>query len=88
MRQGQLLKCVLFNSFVTGFKSQSSHSYKPIANSRQNSNLNRVSAKRNGTLSNKMSSHGMGSRSVSSGTLNQAVCLLWNLIKFEHFSIL
>lgn len=56
-----------------GFKSQSSHSYKPIASSRQNINSSRVAAKRNSTLSNKMSTNGMGTRSVSSGTLNQAV---------------
>lgn len=64
----------------TGFKSQSSHSYKPIANSRQNINSNRVSAKRNNTVSNKLSSHGMGTRSVSSGTLNQPV-----RISFIHY---
>lgn len=70
-------------SFV-GFKSQSSHSYKPIASSRQNTNSNRVAAKRNSTLSNKMSSHGMGTRSVSSGTLNQAVsCSLGQLTQFQ-----
>ncbi|XP_055295668.1 mitogen-activated protein kinase-binding protein 1 isoform X6 [Sitodiplosis mosellana] len=55
-----------------GFKSQSSHSYKPIASSRQNTNSNRVAAKRNSTLSSKMSTNGMGTRSVSSGTLNHA----------------
>ncbi|XP_031618833.1 uncharacterized protein LOC116337970 isoform X3 [Contarinia nasturtii] len=58
-------------SMGKGFKSQSSHSYKPIASSRQTTNINRVAAKRSST--NKMSSsHGMGTRSVSSGTLNQA----------------
>lgn len=62
-----------FSEQFLGFKSQSSHSYKPIASSRQNINSSRVAAKRNSTLSNKMSTHGMGTRSASSGTLNQAV---------------
>lgn len=64
-----------FAIHFVGFKSQSSHSYKPIASSRQNLNSSRTAAKRNSTLSSKMSSHGMGTRSVSSGTLNQAVSL-------------
>lgn len=56
-----------------GFKSQSSNTYKPIASSRQNTNSSRVAAKRNSNLTNKISSNGMGTRSVSSGTLNHAV---------------
>lgn len=73
--------CLLYDAIFTsfsfiGFKSQSSHSYKPIASSRQNLNSNRVAAKRNSTLSNKMSSHGMGTRSASSGTLNHAVSIV------------
>lgn len=75
----------LLDSF-TGFKSQSSHSYKPIASSRQTTNLNqRVAAKRNSTLSNKMSSNGMGTRSVSSGTLNQAVSFVNQSPNWWHY---
>lgn len=56
-----------------GFKSQNPQTYKPTASSRQSAGA-RVPPKRSGSSAGKLTGNGgMGTRSISVGTLNQAV---------------
>lgn len=79
---------ITFNYIMnSGFKSQTSQSYKPTLSSRQTASA-RVPPKRSGSSAvnyNKLSANngGMGTRSISVGTLNQAVSI--HLISKHHF---
>lgn len=67
------LKQSLYPLIAIGFKSQNPQSYKPTASSRQGTST-RVPPKRSGSSAGKLTgTGGMGTRSISVGTLNPAV---------------